>query len=436
MREVKFTELKDGFEVKWENNKPVQVKLLDGGKGLVIYQSEQIWGHYRTNLYAYRTICEKVLSNLVTNSIYNNFLKKCKPTSKIHRRGYWQQGWYRGTVGKYIGKELHGHWKNLLTKVDPEILEIERRLFYGGGTKIVRPFDFWIWGCHKDQNIRADIKKYAVAATWYTEHMDFWRDTLNPRKNRNVNKTLDNLKMIIPLYFLMDLGAGQLTRPLTTKAEIIMASRNGERHLIPRISSEHDEIKAALKVIDAQTGRTRKKQRLSTRKVKDLSSALIYLCDYDEDYNGRSIVTLAERSARWHTQFRQQRTKRKLGIKPEILNASFKRMPEIEGITFLKTVGDLAAESVLMKHCVSSYYDKTIAGQSFIFHVDYEGEKATIEVNQYGQVVQSHGPYNQSNRAAWWGKTQLTQFFYQSKPEDLEVYNKVGKKEEILDIPY
>jgi hypothetical protein len=82
-------------------------------------------------------------------------------------------------------------------------------------------------------------------------------------------------------------------------------------------------------------------------------------------------------------------------------------LPKVEGIRFLATVGDIVEEGRRMRHCIATHIPLAVTGQSFLFHVEYRGEEASIEVGADGQIVQTAGPGNSHNEAAEWGERQL-----------------------------
>lgn len=78
-------------------------------------------------------------------------------------------------------------------------------------------------------------------------------------------------------------------------------------------------------------------------------------------------------------------------------------------IRFLGTVGDIRREGNAMHHCVGShaYLDMALAGQGYLFHVEYKNEVATAHVSASGQVIQIYGPCNEKNAACHWGASVL-----------------------------
>jgi hypothetical protein len=57
-----------------------------------------------------------------------------------------------------------------------------------------------------------------------------------------------------------------------------------------------------------------------------------------------------------------------------------------------------------MQHCIASYAKRAHQGLCYLFHVEFEGERASVEVNPQGVVLQSQGPRDRPNKATVWGK--------------------------------
>jgi hypothetical protein len=136
------------------------------------------------------------------------------------------------------------------------------------------------------------------------------------------------------------------------------------------------------------------------RKIVQVMAAVSFALDYPEKHHG-NIVGLADKAIDWHRglQARLEENRRK-GSDPETPNALPPiPLPEDEHITFLAKVGDLFNESDLMKHCVYSYSFQTIRGHSFIFHIEKDGDIATVEINRNGELIQAHGIHNRSASA-------------------------------------
>lgn len=73
--------------------------------------------------------------------------------------------------------------------------------------------------------------------------------------------------------------------------------------------------------------------------------------------------------------------------------------PSAIGVRFLATVAEIAEEGVRMDHCVATRAPRALAGQSYLFHIDHDGESATAEVLATGQLAEVRGPGNRNNGA-------------------------------------
>ena len=71
---------------------------------------------------------------------------------------------------------------------------------------------------------------------------------------------------------------------------------------------------------------------------------------------------------------------------------------------------DIVDEGQRMGHCVASYVPEAIAGRCYLFHVDHEGDAATVMVQWDGAITEAAGPRNRRNEALPWGVGQLRQW--------------------------
>ena len=84
-------------------------------------------------------------------------------------------------------------------------------------------------------------------------------------------------------------------------------------------------------------------------------------------------------------------------INREKLEKDFGEPPflDIEGATFLKNGRDLLVEGNAMHHCVASYVDKVLGGNSWIYHLEDGKSRGTLEIGVSGETIQFKGPHNQ-----------------------------------------
>jgi hypothetical protein len=74
-------------------------------------------------------------------------------------------------------------------------------------------------------------------------------------------------------------------------------------------------------------------------------------------------------------------------------------LPRARGVHFLATIGDILKEGVDMDHCVATRAPRAMAGSSYLFHIDHDGHRATVEVGNDGRVLEARGPHNIDNPA-------------------------------------
>lgn len=115
---------------------------------------------------------------------------------------------------------------------------------------------------------------------------------------------------------------------------------------------------------------------------------------------------LANKAIRWHREcWREQPEEATRHLSDDTLTAVPPiPLPQVEGIRFLATVGDLDNESNTLQHCIRHYAKRAGDGECYLFHVEHEGEQASVEVSPSGFVAQSQGPRNSQNRATEWGE--------------------------------
>jgi hypothetical protein len=165
------------------------------------------------------------------------------------------------------------------------------------------------------------------------------------------------------------------------------------------------EITDAIRRIGTSTNR-----ELHPRQPDDLRFAIRYLCDYPEPHHG-TLGGLVDRVIRWHRRAHERRRLEEfvaeMGGHDRPTTRPPIALPAVPGITFLATVGDVVEEGTRMKHCIATRTPEAIKGRCFLFHVDYQGEQASVEVSADGEITDAEGPRNTKNAAVQWGTVQL-----------------------------
>ena len=115
---------------------------------------------------------------------------------------------------------------------------------------------------------------------------------------------------------------------------------------------------------------------------------------------------------RWHSQDSQEQERQRALSRygPEKPTAQPPiPLPTDPHVRFLSRVSDISEEGRVMDHCVGSriYIEKAVNGSCYIFHLDYQDQAATVEVDRWGNVVQANGPSNKTNVASAYGSKVL-----------------------------
>jgi hypothetical protein len=242
-----------------------------------------------------------------------------------------------------------------------------------------------------------------------------WRSLFSPtgQSYRSLNRTLMNLPGRIPPSLVTNLTHFILPRPITDRIELtlsLLINNVGElpnNYPIYLHAKRESIIRAMRRVSDYNH------TNLSPNRTRDIWEFVRFVYDGDDNtpYHG-SIVGLAERAINFHRySLAEQREKTlqefggdQITTRPPI------PLPEIEGISFLDTVASVVDEGKQMNHCIASYARQAVCGSSYLFHVERNGESASIEVDRSGCIVQAYGPRNCKNKAVVWGTRILRQW--------------------------
>lgn len=425
----KFRNLSTGFEISGEDRSPVQVHL-DGPKITVL----DLNNHIETNfgLCSARKILGQCAAILMKN--WEPPKDKCGTLEKVrdnvkHMVQDKIKKWAVIKTSKALGKRFAAARKELLKSADATALAVQRAIFAATQKEDDKALksDFY---CEANSYVISDIIKFRAAAASFqyflpeynawdfdgyfcfpnTSFKKSWLDlySFNGKRYRSLNKTLMKLPGGIPLGMLQRLNQLKLERPLTTRLELIAAletQQHARAHLDVIFRSSRDDIKRALWRY-AEHNRVKPK----FRKTQDIIIALNYILDYPERHHG-NLRGLCEKSIQFHRDIVLNRISN-FGYKNETKTTlppiTFPANPNIK---FLATVGELANESSRMGHCVyQSYSKKAVMGQSFLFHVEYNEEHATVEVDPKGHVVQAKAEWNKQNKATKYGVTELTKW--------------------------
>jgi hypothetical protein len=324
--------------------------------------------------------------------------------------------WWHGKAVYNIRKRFATHWNEMMEKYqDPARRTLSRALCSAFGPGALGAFSSsFLESAFQSKYWLSDLLKYPAAAyalrslrvhskvvpddvNW----MEMYSDTGKPY--RSLNKTLMSFPRCMYGGIVEDVRRHRLDTPWYGKVKILfMLTDRGDfihsdRHLsVFRRSTNEDILRVAR--MARYRGLDYKMNRMS--RIEDFKR---YLNDYPETYHG-DLKGLFMRSFRWHEG--QVRLNGPMTTMYESRYKDSYALPDppwgeldISGLTLLKTVGEVRGEGKKMSHCVGSYAYKAAQGQSFIYHYEKSGNKATIEMNNKGVIIQVHGPQNQQNGA-------------------------------------
>ncbi len=329
-------------------------------------------------------------------------------------------------IARALSKRMKPHWQRLVTEIVPkEVSELARLMWSSvhGDARILHEPALYT---DAYKHLRSDLKRYhACRVIVKRDEADLqsgplldsapqWRTLYaqNVVSPKALNKTLDKLPRGLSFHSINLLRHVHLEQPITDRLHL-MAVLSGADHFHwymheqTVLKASNEQIIEAGEVIGV---RLQKQSRTQT-----VAGAMQYILDYPAPFYG-DLLGLARRSQEWH------RTNVYEGddggylladtVLP-LLTLDYEALASL-GVTPLRTVGEVVREGDDMRHCVGSYARRAYLGHSFLFHVEYEQEKATIELSREGFVRQAYGPHNTINKACRWGTEALRNASQQS----------------------
>lgn len=319
-------------------------------------------------------------------------------------------------IARALSRRLKPHWERIIREFVPEEVAALARLMWSsvhGDARVLHVPDLYT---DKYRHLRSDLHKYHAcrlfARLWQTHYerndLDVlldWRAFFTPTvPYKALNKTLDKLPNAISFHDIERLRVMKLERPITNRLHLIFAlvaaeHRHWGLHERAVLGGGASQIAEGA----ALFGFALKRQS----KTAEIKRAANLILDYPHAYGG-DLLGLARRSHEWHE--RADYSRSTTGPPPNhelpLLNLDYDLLAE-EGVTPLRTVGDVEGEGSTMRHCVASYASHAAEGGCFLFHVEHNGEWATIEVSPAGKIRQAYGPRNTHNSACDWGVAML-----------------------------
>jgi len=337
------------------------------------------------------------------------------------------QKWARKVTAKSLNHVIRDIWRENINALDTTVNDIQRLCFsLSPISKYIDITSISEFIKNKDKFSLSDFYNYKGMRVVVTYNNSWHSPTVTNYDNwmgaysddgvayPSLRKTLMNLPNNIPYSSLLPaLSSMHLPEPATTRVRLMAyASMQGDYRMKEPfmrmvLRSSDEEIKKAMHLVSKAQEYESSPLR-SGRRMMDMIS---YMRDYDGGELGDwTLLGLAKRSVHYHrniAKFNAMKQKEKFGQATAIPPIP---LPEDKHVKFLQTYGDVVQEGTDMNHCIAGYAPQAVSGSCFLFHVDYKGHKASVEINRFGQLVQAQGVRNTQNKATAYGKKVLGQW--------------------------
>ena len=339
-------------------------------------------------------------------SEYDPNIRAVMPGSEIRWKRYLLE-----KCRRVLYKRLLFQYQRLSGRIKEDVRSVHKSLFvncFGYRVpQIVKSPDFY-----DRPYLVHDVVTYRAAAIacFLTDSIDSlgsWRGLFSPtgRPYRTLNRTLMALPGGMSPRLVSRLREVELKRPIHDRVELIVAIAGRDSHnRRVFMHAQRAEIEDAFRRVSEKIGG-------NLRGTNSICRFVNYLTDYPELHRGR-ILGLANKAIRWHRQDSQeqerQRALSRYGSEKPTAQPPIP-LPTDPHVRFLSRVSEISEEGRVMKHCVGSrsYIEKAVNGSCYIFHLDYQDQTATVEVDRWGHVVQANGSSNKANVASAYGSKAL-----------------------------
>ena len=447
----RFFSRADGFRVEASDRAPVTVKLCETGfcvhgdveRQLALFDDIANDGspiRYLPetpdlSLFHYRRLVDLVAAGVMSSW-----------TPTTDRTGFWQIGdWALKKTRRALGGRIHEQWRRLIAKADPTVVSVQKAVF----AATIRDSELLHSPLlYQDRYLVQDIVRHRAAAALVPIAEDLYRanrercdgapqgfardsstqDVINGLSDwqgmcscngvryRSLSRTLMRLPGGVPCGLLYLLPTFRLPRPVTSRLELITlllsraeTVRTWGHDLPPMKAFLHgtqSQIREGMHELSSHLG-----YPLRHRRTGDISTFVQYHLDFPDEHRG-DLPGLVRKSIRWHQtvgwnqwdEFSEDLDETTPTRRPPI------PLPDVPGIRFLESVGDVINEGDRMDHCIGSYARRAVQGGCFLFHVDYEGQCASVEVDPAGHIRQSRGPGNCKNEATKYAAAVLSKW--------------------------
>lgn len=355
--------------------------------------------------------------------------KVCMAWNKHREKTFQEYGrspfitqWVNKKIRKRIMAVVYPVFMEILTKNTPaEVLKVAKRYTSQTGFKSHVPKKLLdeTWLASNPYFVK-DLMNYAAVSSFIRmegrswDGNTNWKEAFASEPYHALNVTLHNLKRGFPE--IQYLRTVKLPEPITDRLKLRMICVWSGCNLDCLYKSDKKKILKTFKRFKADQERLQGKKlpKLTLRSKQGIMDFCRYLVDFPETHNG-DIMGLYHKSYEWHAQFHRENANRRKeeqktlpGKTPTVVPPF--GMPKIDGITFLNTVKAVRDEGQRMGHCIAGYAKQAVQGKCFLFHCEYQGELASIMLNERGDVVQSYGPRNCHNKASAYASSKLVEW--------------------------
>jgi hypothetical protein len=455
----RFTEAGDRFEVSAEARGPVRV----------VYAPYRFRVECRGRpakdfgLFEYRRLVEEV-----ANGLMNDWQGRGEHTPGRVR------DWAVEQTRRAIGRRVLEQTRRLAALSPPEVLAVQRTVF----ATTLRCHE--CLACpefYQDRWLVKDVLNYRAArAALFVLPDEGWQQAMFPtvlgtspdwkacysdtgQPYTSLNRTLMNLPGGLPPPLLRAAALLHFDHPVTERLPLLAVlgyarALDVVRERTWRQAPNWREAFAkgprpgcqdvVLKATESQVAAAVRKvaghmhQDLSPRRTTHVCKVMSFLADFPEPHTGY-LTGLAEKAISWHRHRAAKEVEdvvRQLGA--DRATARPPELPAIPGVRFLDTVAAVVEEGQRMENCVGGYATGAVYGSCYLFHVEHDGEEATVEVcPTTRRVRQSEAPRNRQNGASRWGRRVLQRWAKNlPEPEANSIERCHGAFAEAAEIPF
>lgn len=400
----------EGFVIEREGGIRIAVTYADTWLQVQLSTGVAEMPAVQVGLYGYNKMLQQI-ADMVLDATWKHYIRVAD-----RKNG-------REMIRRALGKRVQPHWKRLVDEIVPKNVSQLAKKMWGSilsDVRILHEPDIYL---DENKYAYADLMKYH-ACRLYAKCYDVtgvdtiaqWRQDLAgmDKPGKVINKILDNLPRGISATLMHNLRFIDFQKPITERVHLLAllyAAQNIDQLAMFQpvlLRADKNSIIEAFRVAQLAA---HVPKRISPAQIQN---GISYILDYPEPYNG-DIVGLARRSSEWHENLYRNNQNRYLvesslaedTVLP-LLQLDYDLLAE-KGVKPLRTVGDVIDEGAHMRHCVGTYARYAYQGSCYLFHVDFEGHEATIEVSPDGQIRQAYGPMNERNDACDIGVVILSQ---------------------------